>query len=336
MSSVSTSPSRSFPRWMSVVLFAAAGYNLVWGAWVVLFPNQFFDWVGMARPVHPSIWQCVGMIVGVYGIGYAIAATNPLRHWPIVLVGFLGKVLGPLGYMDGALIRGELSPAFGWTIPTNDLIWWVPFAMILLAAFRAGQGDDLPLPELSDDELEEVLAKTQTEPGGVSVAELSRQGPVLLMLVRHFGCTFCRQAMAELSGQQTQLRQQGVTPVIVHQSDVERGREYLNGYGLDEVLQISDSDKSLYRSLGLPRGSFAQLFGIKSTLAGFRAVKHGVGKLEGDGFQMPGAFLVRDGRVIKAYRYAHAGDAVDACEFAYGLEEHVSDSESSPATPVTA
>ncbi|MEM8781612.1 MAG: alkyl hydroperoxide reductase [Planctomycetota bacterium] len=121
---------------MTAVLLLAAAYNVLWGAWVVLFPNHFFDLVGMDRPSHPSIWQCVGMIVGVYGLGYAIAAFNPLVHWPIVLVGFLGKVFGPIGYVDGAFIRRNLDPAFGWTIPTNDLIWWVPFFLILLAAYR--------------------------------------------------------------------------------------------------------------------------------------------------------------------------------------------------------
>lgn len=130
----------SLSRWLAWSLWAAAIYNLVWGAWVVLFPYQFFDWVGMDRPTHISIWQCVGMIVGVYGIGYAIAATDPLRHWPIVLVGLLGKIFGPIGYVDGALIRGELDPAFGWTIPTNDLIWWWPFSAILWATWRRHRG----------------------------------------------------------------------------------------------------------------------------------------------------------------------------------------------------
>jgi len=305
---------------MAVVLWAAAGYNLVWGAWVVLFPNHFFDLVGMQRPVHPSIWQCVGMIVGVYGIGYAIAATNPLRHWPIVLVGFLGKVLGPMGYVDGALIRGNLSPAFGWTIPTNDLIWWVPFAMMLWAAFRAAQGRDEPLPEMTEDDVRELLDETAADPTGESVGELSRRGPVLLMLVRHFGCTFCRQAMAELSVKLSEFNQHGVTPVIVHQSGAERGREFLRQYGLDHIPQVSDPDKKLYRGLGLPRGSFAELFGVSSIMAGLSAAKHGVGKLEGDGFQMPGAFLIRSGRVVEAYRYRHAGDQFDVCKFACGRD----------------
>ena len=57
--------------------------------------------------------------MGVYGIGYAIAAGNPLRHWPIVLVGLLGKLFGPLGFLFYA-IRGELPWIAGWTIVTKD------------------------------------------------------------------------------------------------------------------------------------------------------------------------------------------------------------------------
>ena len=125
------------PRWMRWALYLAAGYNLVWGGWVVLLPNSGFDALGMARPLYPAIWQCVGMIVGVYGIGYAIAGTNPARHWPIVLVGLLGKVLGPLGFLWQAVILGNLPLTFGYFLIFNDLIWWVPFALILLHARRA-------------------------------------------------------------------------------------------------------------------------------------------------------------------------------------------------------
>lgn len=127
--------------WMRRVLIAAAAYNMAWGAWVVLFPISLFTWIGAEPPRYPQIWQCVGMIVGVYGVGYACAAMNPLRHWPIVLVGLLGKILGPIGFLDAALVRGTLPAAFGFTILTNDLIWWVPFSLILWRAYRAARGD---------------------------------------------------------------------------------------------------------------------------------------------------------------------------------------------------
>lgn len=122
---------------MRTALALAAAYNLAWGGFVVVAPNALFDWAGAPRPLYPAIWQCVGMIVGVYAVGYAIAATAPLRHWPIVLVGLLGKVLGPIGFVHSALIRDEFPRAFVWTIITNDLVWWAPFALILLAARRA-------------------------------------------------------------------------------------------------------------------------------------------------------------------------------------------------------
>jgi len=121
-----------FFRWS---LILAGVYNLLWGAWVIVFPRQFWQWVNLPEPNYLQLWQCIGMIVGVYGIGYLVAARDPLRHWPIVLVGFLGKVLGPIGFLDAAM-RGQLPWHFGVVNIFNDLIWWVPFGMILWMAWR--------------------------------------------------------------------------------------------------------------------------------------------------------------------------------------------------------
>jgi len=126
---------------MTWVLAAAAVYNLAWGAFAILFPRVPFDWLGIEPPNYLSLWQCIGMIVGVYGVGYAIAAVDPLRHWPIVLVGLLGKILGPIGFV-GAATRGELPWLAGLTIVSNDLIWWVPFGLILLHARRNGSANE--------------------------------------------------------------------------------------------------------------------------------------------------------------------------------------------------
>jgi hypothetical protein len=126
------------PRWMYYLLLVAGAYNLLWGAFAVVFPNTLFQWAGMDLPRYPEIWQCVGMIVGVYGIGYAIAAFDPFRHWPIVLVGLLGKVLGPIGMAD-AIWKGTLPANAAWVCLTNDVIWWLPFGLILWQAYRAGK-----------------------------------------------------------------------------------------------------------------------------------------------------------------------------------------------------
>jgi hypothetical protein len=124
------------PVWARRWLQAAGVYNLVWGAAIIAAPGVLFDLAGMERMRYPEIWQCVGMIVGAYGVGYLIAARDPRTHWPIVLVGLLGKILGPIGFAF-ALFQGTFSPLFALTILTNDLVWWIPFGLILLDAARS-------------------------------------------------------------------------------------------------------------------------------------------------------------------------------------------------------
>lgn len=119
---------------MSWLLIAAGVYNICWGSFVVLFPLAPFRWIELPPPTYPSIWQCIGMIIAVYGIGYIIASLAPERHWPIVLVGLLGKIFGPIGFVWAAS-KGELPWIAGWTILTNDLAWWLPFGLVLRHAY---------------------------------------------------------------------------------------------------------------------------------------------------------------------------------------------------------
>ena len=121
---------------MRHALTLAGLYNLLFGAWVVIWPSSIFSWLGMEQPTYLFLWQCIGMIVGVYGIGYLVAAGDPLRHWPIVLVGFLGKIFGPIGFLQTAMM-GDIPWSFGFVIIFNDLIWWIPFGAILFNAWRS-------------------------------------------------------------------------------------------------------------------------------------------------------------------------------------------------------
>lgn len=140
---MSPDPQPSPPAWASYWLVAAGIYNLVWGTVMLAFPHLLFDLAGIERINYPAVWQCVGMIVGVYGIGYLIAADDPRKHWPIVLVGLMGKIFGPIGFLI-AVLDGTLPPLFGLTIVTNDLIWWIPFALILRDAAHHRQADQRP------------------------------------------------------------------------------------------------------------------------------------------------------------------------------------------------
>jgi peroxiredoxin len=313
------------PGWMTIVLRLAGVYNLAWGALTVLYPAWLFDLTGLAEPTYPFIWQCVGMIVGVYGVGYWIAANDPARHWPIVLVGFLGKIFGPMGYVQGVLLADApvvgafTSPVpveFGVTLLTNDLIWWVPFAMILWYAAKQAHATDEPA-----EPLERVLTETRTS-GGATLLDRSRESAVLLALVRHSGCTFCKEALADLGAARERIEASGVRPVVVHMGEAGSLDPLMQQHGLSGVETVSDPDRRLYRALELPRGRFSQLFGLRVWLRGFLATLNGhmVGRLEGDGFQMPGTVVLRHGEVVARHEHRDAADRADFAGLACGVE----------------
>lgn len=297
--------------WMSLVLRLAALYNAAFGVWAIFFPRLAFEWSGIAAPNYLELWQCIGMIVGVYGLGYWIAASNPLRHWPIVLVGLLGKIFGPIGFLKAAL-DGTLPWSFGWINVLNDLIWIVPFAAILHAAYRLQVEQKI----VASPEVQKMALRARTQQG-VTLLEISQLSPMLLVFLRHAGCTFCREAVADLAARRKEIEGSGTRIALVLMSEEPEAGEFLAKYKLDDLPRVSDPNCNLYRAFGLTRGSALQLFGPKVWVRGFQAgvlEGHGVGRLQGDGFQMPGVFLLYHGEILRAYRHQSAADRPDYVE----------------------
>jgi hypothetical protein len=294
------------PAWIVWTLRAAGIYNLVWGAAVVLFPAQPFAWLGMEPPNYPELWQCIGMVVGVYGVGYWIAAKDPARHWPIVLVGWLGKVLGPIGFLNAAL-AGSLPWSFGLVNVANDLVWWVPFTLILYYAWRTNSAP----PDAGELSFAEATNKIRSEQGH-TIGELSARAGVLLVFIRHAGCTFCREALADLAAMRPTIDSRGLRLAVVHMSGPQPGAALLAHYGLADVDHFSDPECRLFRAFDLARGTAGQVLGPAIWWRGLLALlRHGVGKLEGDGFQLGGAILVRDGKVVAAQRLQTSAERMD-------------------------
>jgi len=148
---------------------------------------------------------------------------------------------------------------------------------------------------------------------GESLASLADDTPVLLVFLRHLGCAFCREAVADMAQDRQAIRRQGVRLVLGGMSDTRRLREFAAIQGLRGVDVISDPERRLYRAFQLRRGTLKQLFGPEVWVRGFEAFRagHGIGALEGDGLQMPGAFLIHQGRILRAYRHRAAGDRPD-------------------------
>ena len=149
---------------------------------------------------------------------------------------------------------------------------------------------------------------------GHTLNELSYERPVLLVFLRHFGCTFCREAMSDIKERKSEIQSRGVNIVMVHMASEEVATDYFKKYDIDDLDSISDPECALYQSFGLVKGNFKQLFGLRSWIRGFDAgvmQGHGVGPMLGDGFQMPGVFLIKDGKVENSFVHKFASDRPD-------------------------
>jgi len=151
-----------------------------------------------------------------------------------------------------------------------------------------------------------------------NLKHISKNQRTLVVFLRHTGCTFCREAMADIGARRAEIESKGVRIALVHMSDDAEFRSILPRFGLEGVMTISDPERELYREFDLQRGRWWQLVGPHVWWRGIKAWFHGngIGRISGDVFQMPGTFLIHNGEVIKSYRHKSAADRPDYVDMA--------------------
>lgn len=151
---------------------------------------------------------------------------------------------------------------------------------------------------------------------GETLTEMAEKQPVMLVFLRYFGCSFCREAISDISKRRTKFEAKGFKVVFVHMApNAETAEKFFKKYQLYPVDHILDPEKRFYRAFGLGRGTPQQLFGLMNWIRGVQAsVLEGHGAEPnfentelGDGFQMPGVFVLHKGETLRSYihRYAH-------------------------------
>ena len=149
---------------------------------------------------------------------------------------------------------------------------------------------------------------------GKSLEDHSMDSPVLLVFLRHLGCTFCRETLADVAEKRESLAARGIQPVFVHMSSDSEAEVILEKYGLDDTPRISDPERMLYKAFGLQRGKILEVVGPKIWLRAFLAAViegHGMGRIQGDALQLPGVFLLHKGQILKDFRHKTAADRPD-------------------------
>lgn len=154
--------------------------------------------------------------------------------------------------------------------------------------------------------------------GGETLAHLSDRQPVMLVFLRHFGCSFCREALFDISNSRQALESKGLRIVLVHMAaQLDVAERFFHRYKLLPIDHIADPDLRFYEAFGLKRTSPAQLIGLMNWIRGFQAgVVEGHGFSHhsdelGDGFQMPGVFILHQGRILCSFRHEVPYDRPD-------------------------
>jgi hypothetical protein len=294
-------------QWMRTALLLAGAYHILFAVWTNLWPFHGFDILGIPRPNHPMLWRILGLISGFLGMSLLIASSDPIRHWLIVLLGF-GKAATASAIVSFAVYHGNLPAASLYFLPLDDLIWLFPLGAILWASIRAHAG--IPPSRSSPYTIAEA-SSVYSLSTGETLAEASRDKTLVLVFLRHFGCTFTRQILRGLQELEQQAKSRNATLVLIHMLQSGEEIDYL-GHNSD-IPRIADPRCELYRAFGLGKGGFLELFGPHVWWRGMIAVFKGcgVGHLAGDGLQMPGAFVFQNGSIVSSQPAHTAADLPD-------------------------
>jgi peroxiredoxin len=152
---------------------------------------------------------------------------------------------------------------------------------------------------------------TVKDPDGhdVRLGQLWAQRTAVLVFVRHFGCLFCRQQVADLSAHREQIRSLGAELVVIGHGTVDEVRAFRDEHHLTFPL-FTDPGRQSYRALEMRHG--------RRTLMSPRVVVHTITAMwqgfrqtfvAGDPLQQGGVVVIAPGGVER-YRYIsrEAGD----------------------------
>lgn len=162
--------------------------------------------------------------------------------------------------------------------------------------------------QIANETFQSPVSGVNLIPG--SLGDQLSEGPTLLIFLRFFGCLFCRETVADL--RELSETQAGFPAVLfVSQAGTTEARAFVRRYW-PEAQVVSDPKAVLYAAFGVGRSilkSFAPgVFAARSRATG---KGHEGGKVGGDIFRLPGAFLVRGNEILWQHEFKHSADHPD-------------------------
>ena len=137
--------------------------------------------------------------------------------------------------------------------------------------------------------------------------------PTLVVLLRSFGCTFCREAMADVAAAKHAIHDAGANIAFVHGASSIEAAPWFTRYDLDDVMAVSDPERAHYKTFGLGRTNAASMIDPRVwTRGAVCALSHGFGSQSYEMMrQLPGVFVVQRDRLLAEYRHRSPADRPD-------------------------
>ena len=145
------------------------------------------------------------------------------------------------------------------------------------------------------------------------LGDLVKRTPTLVVFLRHFGCTFCRQTMAEVGECRPQIESSGTAIAFVHPESADAARPWLDKFGLSGVLQVSDPSLKHYLAFGLGNMRMSALLSPSVVVRGAAsALSYGFGyQPPGLLRQLGGVFVVHHDQLLASFRHQSSADRPD-------------------------
>lgn len=160
---------------------------------------------------------------------------------------------------------------------------------------------------------------TRLDGSRISLRALSAEGPVLVVLTRHFGCPGCSRTVTELVSRLEEVTALGVRVAVIGPGSTGHARAFLARHGLPESdprwALLCDPDARAYTALGMERSVWAA-YGPAGVLAQARLAAEGflARGPQGDTTWLGGWLLLDRAEIVTVHRTARVADSPRAID----------------------
>lgn len=162
----------------------------------------------------------------------------------------------------------------------------------------------------TEDRVYDDLVVRSSSGQDMTIGDIRNERRGILVFVRHFGCIFCRDRVAQTIAEVKHQITDDEFVAIVGNGTTPMAQDFIDTFKLDIPL-YTDRLGTVYRALGMERKLG---LGPRSWLSAISAFRkgHRQGQVSGDPLQQGGALVFdTDGRVVHSQTDESAGDNVD-------------------------